>query len=106
MGVVAVREPEVPATVIVAKPVAAVLLAVRVSTLVLVVGLVENAAVTPLGSPDADKLTLPVNPFRGVTVIVDVPFAPCVTLREAGEAPIVKLGAGLTVRVTVAFAVV
>jgi len=44
------------------EPVVAVLLAVSVSTLVPVVGLVPNAAVTPLGRPDAAKVTLPLNP--------------------------------------------
>jgi hypothetical protein len=60
--VVAVRLPEVPVMVIVALPTAAVLLAVSVSTLVPVVGLVANDAVTPLGRPEAARLTLPVNP--------------------------------------------
>jgi hypothetical protein len=44
-------------------PVAAVLDAVRVRVLVLVVLDGLNAAVTPLGKPDADKATLPVKPF-------------------------------------------
>ena len=51
--VVATRLPEVPVMVTVAVPVVAVALAVRVSTLVPVVGFVPNAAVTPLGRPDA-----------------------------------------------------
>ena len=44
------------------EPVVAVLLAVSVSTLVPVVGLVPNAAVTPLGKPLAASVTAPVNP--------------------------------------------
>ena len=57
-------------------PVAAVALAVSVKTLVAVVGFVPKEAVTPLGRPDADKLTLPVKPFWGATVMVLEPFDP------------------------------
>jgi hypothetical protein len=74
--VLAVRLPEVPLMVIVVEPTAAVLLAARVSTLVLVVGFVANAAVTPLGRPEAASVTLPANPFWPVTVMVDFPEAP------------------------------
>ena len=74
--VVAVRLPEVPVMVTVEVPVVAVELAVRVSTLVPVVGLVPKVAVTPLGKPDAASVTLPVNPFLSVTVIVLVPLLP------------------------------
>ena len=76
MVVVAVVLPEVPLMVTVAAPVVAVLLAVSVSTLLPVVGLVPKAAVTPLGRPDAASVTLPLNPFAGTTAIVDVPFDP------------------------------
>ena len=71
--VVALRLPDVPLMVTVAVPVLAVPLAVSVSTLLPVVGLVPNAAVTPLGNPDAARVTLPLNPFLPVTVMVDVP---------------------------------
>jgi hypothetical protein len=60
--VVFVKLPDVPVMVTVAVPVVAVLLAVSVSVLVLAVLLGLNDAVTPLGSPDADKLTFPVKP--------------------------------------------
>ncbi len=90
--VVAVNVPEVPVIVTVADPVVAVLLAVRVSTLVPVVGLVPNVAVTPLGKPDAASVTLPVNPPTSVTLIVLVPLLPCVTVKLLGEAESVKLG--------------
>lgn len=64
-----VRLPEVPVMITVVPPVVAELLAVRVK--VLVVALVEvNDAVTPLGRPEATKLTLPVKPPVGFTVIV------------------------------------
>jgi hypothetical protein len=78
--------PEVPVMVTVAVPVVAVLLAVSVSVLVVVAGLVLNDAVTPLGRPEADKVTLPLKPFCGVTVIVFVPAVPCAIVKLLGEA--------------------
>ena len=90
--VVAVRLPDVPVMVTVDVPVVAVLLAVSVSTLVPVVGFVPNAAVTPLGRPDAASVTLPVNPPTSVTVMVLVPLLPCVIDRLLGESESVKLG--------------
>jgi hypothetical protein len=81
-----VKLPEIPVTVTVTVPVVAVPLAVRVSALVLVVPLGLNEAVTPLGRPDADKLTLPLKPFCGVTEIVLVPLAPCVIVKLLGDA--------------------
>jgi len=96
MEVLAVRMPDVPLMVTVAEPTAAVLLAVSMSTLVPVVGLVANAVVTPLGRSVAASVTLPANPFWPVTVMVYFPEALWATVSEAGEAPSVKLGAGLT----------
>ena len=58
-----VRLPEVPVMVTVAVPNAAVLVAVRVSVLVVVVLLGLNNAVTPAGRPEAARLTLPLKPF-------------------------------------------
>jgi hypothetical protein len=84
--VVFVKLPEVPVMVTVNVPVVAVLLAVRVSVLVLVVLLGLNDAVTPLGRPEADKLTLALNPFCGATVIVLVPLAPWATVKLLGDA--------------------
>jgi hypothetical protein len=55
--------PELPVMVTVTVPVAAMLLAASVNVLVVVVVPGLNDAVTPLGSPDADKATLPLNPF-------------------------------------------
>jgi hypothetical protein len=66
----------VPVIVTVAVPVAAPALAVSVNVLVLVVLPGLNDAVTPLGRPEADRATLPVKPFSGVTVIVLVPAVP------------------------------
>ena len=90
--VVAVRLPEVPVMVTVAAPVVAEALAVNVSTLVPVVGFVPNAAVTPLGRPDAASVTLPLNPPTSVTVMVLVPLPPWVIVRLLGESESVKLG--------------
>ena len=73
-------------TVTVNVPVAAVLLAASVSVLVAVVGFGLNVAVTPLGRGDVDKLTLPLNPFCGDTVIVLVPLLPCTIVPLLGEA--------------------
>lgn len=72
--VVALRLPEVPVIVTVEVPAVAVLPAVRVSTLVEVVGLVAKAAVTPAGSPVAERVTLPANGLTSVTVMVSVPL--------------------------------
>jgi hypothetical protein len=74
--VVLVRLPDVPVIVTVAVPVVAVPLAVSVTVLVAVAGLGLNDAVTPLGRPDADRLTLPPKPFCGVIVTALPPLAP------------------------------
>lgn len=62
--------------VMVLVPAAAVLLAVKVRTLVEVVGFVPNDAVTPLGRVEVDRVTAPVKPPEGVTVIVLPPLLP------------------------------
>jgi hypothetical protein len=73
--VVAVSAPEVPVMVTVDVPAVAVALALRVSTLLPVVGFVPNEAVTPLGRPDIARVTLPVNPPSSSTVMVSVVLA-------------------------------
>lgn len=60
---VTVRLPEVPVTVNVLCPIVAELLAIKVIVLLPVVGLGVKDAVTPLGRPDTERLTLPVNPY-------------------------------------------
>ena len=80
-----VKLPDTPVTVTVTVPVVAVLLAVSVNVLLLAVLLGLNDAVTPLGSPEADKLTLLLKPFSGVIVMVLVPFVPWTMLRLLGE---------------------
>lgn len=72
MVVVAVWEPETPVMVIVDVPTVAVLLAVSVRTLLPVVGFVPKTAVTPLGSPDAARVTLPLNGLMSMTATVSV----------------------------------
>ena len=61
-------------------------------------------AVAPDGAPDGGlKLTVPVKPFCGVTVMVLVPLFPCVTVTLVGDADRLKFGvaAAFTVRLTV-----
>src|SRR5205807_825357 len=70
---------------------------IRVNVLEDVAGFELNKAVTPLGRPEADKLTLPVKPFCGVTAIVLVPLAPCVMLKLPGDAESVKFCGALTI---------
>ena len=94
--VVFVKLPDEPVTVTVTVPVAAVPLAVSVNVLVLAVLLGLNEAVTPLGRPDADKLTLPLKPFCGVTVMVLAPLAPCAIVALLGEVEREKFGGGAT----------
>ncbi len=81
-----VKLPEAPWITIENVPIDALLVADKASVLVAVVlpGLKE--AVTPRGRLEADKLTLPAKPFCGVTVMVDVTFAPRARLSELGEA--------------------
>jgi len=98
-----VSVPDTPVIVTVAVPVVAVPLAVSVNVLVPVVLAGLNEAVTPAGSPEAERLTLPVKPFTGVTVIVLFPLLPWTTVTLEGDADSAKSGTGvaLTVRVTV-----
>ena len=63
-----------------AGPVVADDAAVSVRTLVVDVLAGLKAAVTPLGNPDADRLTVPPKPPVGVTVIVLVLLPPCARL--------------------------
>ncbi len=95
-----VKLPDVPVTVSVTVPVVAVLLAVKVSVLLLAVLPGLNEAVTPLGRPDADKLTLPLKPFSGVMVMLLVPVAPCTIVTLLGDAEREKVGCGATAAVT------
>jgi hypothetical protein len=91
MVVVAVSVPEVPVTVTVEVPTVAVLEAVSVSTLLPVVGFVAKAAVTPVGRPDAARVTEPAKGLTSVTEMVSVPLAPRAIDRLAAERESVKL---------------
>jgi hypothetical protein len=82
-------------------PAVAALLTASVNVLVVVVELGLNDALTPLGSPDADKLTAPLKPFWGETVTVLVPLPPWVMLTLLGDAESVKFGCVVTVSVAV-----
>jgi len=100
-----VRVPEVPVTVTVTVPVAAVPLAPSVKMLLLVAGFGLNPAETPLGKTEVTvNPTLPLKPFSAFTVIVEVPpVPPCTIVKLVGDANRVKSGAGaaaLTVRET------
>ena len=87
--------PEVPVMVTVELPVAAVLLAESVNTLVVALVVLKDG-VTPAGNPDAVKATVPVNPFVGVTVMVLFPLPPCGTVAgDTGEAERLKSAAGV-----------
>jgi hypothetical protein len=79
-------------------PVDAVLVADRDRVLVPVVLLGLKDAVTPRGRPEAAKLTPPVKPFCGLTLMVDVLLAPRARLNEFGEAERLKFGGGVTLR--------
>jgi hypothetical protein len=83
---VCVKLPDVPVMLTGTVPVVAVLLAVSVNVLVAVAGFGLNDAVTPLGRPDADKLTAPLKPFCAETVIVLVLLAPWIRVRTLGDA--------------------
>ena len=77
MEAVLVNVLDVPVMVTLTTPMAAVLLAVNVNVLAFVALAGLNEAVTPAGRPDADRLTLLLKPFSGLTVIVLAPPLPC-----------------------------
>jgi len=71
----------------------------KVTTLELVDAAGLNVAVTPVGWPDAAKVTLPVNGLISVTVMVSVPLAPGATDKDVAEGLSVKPPVPVTVRV-------
>ena len=99
-GTDAVSEPDVPVTVTLAAPVAALLVAVSVSVLEPVAGLVENEAETPLGKPLAVRATAPTKPFAALMVITSVAVLPCVSGTLGDAADKVKVGAGFTAKLS------
>src|ERR1035441_10246876 len=90
--VVRFKLPDTPVMVTVTVPVAAVALAVRVSVLLEVAGFGLNPAVTPLGNPEAERVTLSLKPFTGTMLIVLVPLLPWTTVTVPGEALRLKFG--------------
>lgn len=100
--VVLVKPADVPVTVTVKVPVAAVPVAERVNRLLAVAGFAPNVAVTPFGTPDAVRATLPLKPLRGLMEMVVEEKAPCRIVTLAGEAErrkpgcVVKVGQLLT----------
>jgi hypothetical protein len=97
--VAAVTAPDVPVSVTVALPFAAVDAAANVTVLPVAVA-APNVAVMPAGSPLAMIVGVPVKPFWAVTAMAVAADAPAATLTLAGVAAMVKAGAGLTVRLT------
>lgn len=91
--VLAVVEPLVPVTVIVAVPTVVVANAVKVRVLpaepFTEAGL--KAAVTPAGRPVAVNATVPLKPLIGVTAMLLVAVVPCITVTP--ELEMVKPGA-------------
>jgi hypothetical protein len=85
--------PETPCAVIGKLPTVAVLLAVNVAWLVPAVLGAPNAAVTPLGNPDADRLTLLLKPFCGMIVTAPAAVDPRGSPRAAPVNDSVKFGA-------------
>lgn len=92
MVVVRVNVPDVPLTVSVTVPVAAALPAVSVKVLAEVALDGLKLAVTPEGRPEIERLTVPLKPLIGFTLMVLVPMVPWVNVSEAGEADKLKSG--------------
>ena len=63
------------------------------------IGLGLKLTVVPEGTPLADRLMALLNPPLTVVVMIELPWAPCATLSDAGAALIMKSGV-VTVRVT------
>ncbi len=63
----------------------------------------EKVPVAPLGSPDTDRLTEPVKPLTGVTVIPSLPLTPCASVKvpEAADSVNPGVDADATTKVTV-----
>jgi len=89
------KVPEVPVMVTLEMPIAAVAPAARVRVVEAGSGLELNDTVTPLGRPEAEKVTFPVKPFRGETVTALKAEVPCTMAKLAGEAESVKPGCGV-----------
>ncbi len=89
MTVLLVVAPEVPVTVMVEVPGAALAEARNVSVVMRVVVAGLNVAETPVGRPATEKVTGPLKLPCGVTVMVLAPLPPCGIVRLAGDGVIV-----------------
>ena len=69
-----VKLPDVPVMVTFTVPMAALLPAFNVNVLPVAVLAGLKEAVTPLGKPEAERLTVPMKPFCALTVIVLIPL--------------------------------
>src|SRR5260370_34569278 len=100
MVVVCVVEPDVPVMVTVAVPVVAVEVAVSVKVDVALLlagggtGVGGNAAVPPLGSPEAVSVVGGLKPVWLVVGIVLGPVEPWLIVSDDGGAPSVEVGGG------------
>jgi hypothetical protein len=99
--VVLLNVPEVPVIFTGYVPTVAVAFAVKVRVAVVFVLVALSTAVTPLGSPLSARLTVPLKPFCGATVIVLLPLPACFTVSAAGELDSVKDAVGAAVAVAV-----
>jgi hypothetical protein len=76
IATVSLRVPDLPVTVTVDEPAAALALATKVNVLEVAVLAGPNVAVTPVGNPETAKLTALLNPLVGETATDAVAFAP------------------------------
>ncbi len=90
--VLTTRSPEVPVIVKFVATCVADVVAFKVSVEKPDVVAGENEAVTPSGRPVAESLALPVNPYSGLKVIVDVTLLPGFSKSDAGAFDRVKVG--------------
>ena len=91
---VLLKLPEVPVTVTVEVPIAAVLVADNVNRLLVDAGFVPKLPLTPPGRPDTLKFTLLLNPFKGLIVMVVELAAPWNSVKLVSDAESVKPGCG------------
>jgi hypothetical protein len=87
----AVADPDVPVTVSVEVPAGAVLLAISVSALLLVAGLVPKAAVTPFGKPEIASVTFPLKDPTSTMEIVSLLLPPSVSESDVDDGVSEKL---------------
>ena len=102
IGTVAEMLPEVAVTLAFTVPDVAVALAVSFKLVVDAMVDEVNVAATPLGRPLTASVAEPVKPFAGVKVSVVLAELLRATVRLAGAAANVKLGAAFTVKLSVA----